>query len=228
MPYSSIRFARIALMLCIAACIGPTFAQPRISGTATVRDGDTLDMDGLRIRLFGVDAPEYGQSCTRPNGAHWACGVDATKALTNKIDKRRIECEQRDIDQYRRSVAVCRLGGEDINAWLVAEGWAVAYREFSKDYVDEEERARARKLNIWNGSIQQPEAYRREQGARDATTRDGPNCRIKGNINTSGDRIYHVPGGRFYEQTAITPSRGERMFCSEQEAKAAGWRRSRQ
>jgi endonuclease YncB( thermonuclease family) len=228
MPQPFTPVIRMALTLCVIACISPALAQPRISGTVTVRDGDTLDMDGLRIRLFGVDAPEYGQSCTRPNGAGWTCGVDSTTALANKIGKRRIECEQRDIDQYRRSVAVCRLNGEDLNAWLVAEGWAVAYREFSEDYVDEEERARARKRNIWNGSIQQPEAYRRAQSTRDATTQNDPNCRIKGNINTSGDRIYHLPGGRFYEQTAITPSRGERMFCSEQEAQTAGWRRSRQ
>lgn len=228
MPRSFANSLRIALALCVVACISPVLAQPRISGTVNVRDGDTLDMDGLRIRLFGVDAPEYGQSCTRPDGSSWACGVAATNALADKIGKRRIECEQRDIDTYRRSVAVCRLNGEDLNAWLVAEGWAVAYREFSKDYVDEEERARARKLNIWNGTLQQPEDYRREQGAREASTPDDPNCRIKGNISASGDRIYHVPGGRFYEQTVITRSRGERMFCSEQEARAAGWRKSRQ
>lgn len=228
MPYSFASSFKIAVACCVIALASPALAQPRISGTATVRDGDTLDMDGLRIRLFGVDAPEYAQSCTRPNGANWSCGVEAMQALAGKIGTRPIDCEQRDIDVYRRSVAVCRLNGEDLNAWLVNEGWAVAYREFSEDYVDEEERARAARRNIWNGSLQQPEAYRREQGAVDTNTRDDPNCRIKGNISSSGDRIYHVPGGEFYERTVITRSRGERMFCSEQEARAAGWRRSRQ
>ncbi|MDY6981812.1 MAG: thermonuclease family protein [Pseudomonadota bacterium] len=223
---------------CIIAFVSPALAQPRISGTATVRDGDTLDMDGLRIRLFGVDAPEYAQSCTRPDGASWPCGTAALDALANRIGKRRIECEQRDVDVYRRSVAVCRLDGEDLNAWLVAEGWAVAYREFSEDYVDEEESARARRLNIWNGSVQMPEAYRRQQdglgttsratNTNDSSPRADANCRIKGNISTSGERIYHVPSGEFYERTVISPNRGERMFCSEQEARAAGWRRSRQ
>ncbi|MGV3590817.1 MAG: thermonuclease family protein [Gammaproteobacteria bacterium] len=233
----------IALACCFIALAPPALAQPRISGTANVRDGDTLDMDGLRIRLFGVDAPEYAQSCTRPDGTSWACGTAALDALANRIGKRRIDCEQRDVDVYRRSVAVCRLDGEDLNAWLVAEGWAVAYREFSIDYVDEEEAARARRVNIWNGSVQQPEDFRREQGARvtngrAANGRGAPangsspgndaNCRIKGNIGSAGDRIYHVPGGEFYERTVITYSRGERMFCSEQDAQAAGWRRSRQ
>lgn len=221
---------RIALACCVVAFVSPALAQPRISGTATVRDGDTLDMDGLRIRLFGVDAPEYAQSCTRPDGTGWPCGTAALDALANKVGKRRIDCEQRDVDVYRRSVAVCRLNGEDLNAWLVAEGWAVAYREFSEDYVDEEETARARRLNIWNGSVQMPEAYRREQDGRgtNANTRTDANCRIKGNISTSGERIYHVPGGEFYERTVISSNRGERMFCSEQDARAAGWRRSRQ
>lgn len=233
---------RLALACCVIALTYPALAQPRISGTASVRDGDTLDMDGLRIRLFGVDAPEYAQSCARPDGTSWACGRAALDALAGKIGSRRIDCEQRDVDAYRRSVAVCRLGGEDLNAWLVAEGWAVAYREFSEDYVDEESAARARRRNIWNGSVQQPEDFRRQEDARatngraangrgtatSGANRNDANCRIKGNISSSGDRIYHIPGGEFYERTVITGNRGEMMFCSEQEAQAAGWRRSRQ
>lgn len=211
----------------LLASAPPVLAQPEISGKATAVDGDTLNMDGIRIRLFGVDAPEFAQRCTRPDGTGWACGAEARTALEARIGNRRLRCEQRDIDSYRRSVAVCRVDGEDLNAWLVASGWAVAYREFSEDYVAAEAAASARRLNIWNGSFQQPAAFRREQDAASASERDTRNCTIKGNISSNGDRIYHVPGGEFYEQTVISRGRGERLFCSEQEARAAGWRRSR-
>lgn len=218
---------RALLVLCSFSAALPVQAQPQISGKATVIDGDTLNMDGIRIRLFGVDAPEFAQSCTRPDGSSWTCGAQARAELEKRIGARRLDCEQRDIDSYRRSVAVCRVDGEDLNAWLVASGWAVAYREFSDDYVTHEAAASAQRLNIWNGSFQQPAAFRRELEAESTRERDTRNCTIKGNISQNGDRIYHVPGGEFYEQTVISRGRGERLFCTEQEARAAGWRRSR-
>lgn len=204
------------------------FAQVQITGTARVLDGDTLDLSGVRIRLFGVDAPESAQTCTRPDGASWACGTEARQALERKLANQPLRCDKRDIDNYGRIVAVCSLGNEDINSWLAANGWVVAYRQFSLDYTDEEAAAKGARMNLWNGSFQPPEEFRRAQGNnRSATTSTEANCKIKGNISTSGDRIYHVPGGEFYEQTMISAAQGERMFCSEQEAKSAGWRRSR-
>ena len=202
--------------------------QVEISGRAIVLDGDTINMEELGIRFYGVDAPEFAQNCTRPNGASWLCGAAASEALEDKLDNRRITCEQKDIDIYRRTVAVCRLDGEDLSAWLVASGWAMAYREFSQDYADAEATAREGRLNIWNGNFQAPEEFRREQSNNtetDAGNRRG--CEIKGNISARGDRIYHLRGGEFYERTTISLARGERVFCTEAEAQEAGWRRSR-
>lgn len=205
-----------------------TLGQALITGRTTVIDGDTLDMDGLRIRLYGVDAPEFEQTCTLNTGATWACGIEAREALAEKLDNQNISCEQKDVDRYRRSVAVCRLNDVDINAWLVASGWAVAYREFSSDYIDAEAAASSARLNIWRGNFKSPAEFRREQDSNtgtDSTNRRA--CTIKGNISASGELIYHMPGGEFYERTVISTARGERLFCTEKDAQDAGWRRSR-
>ena len=198
-------------------------------------DGDTLEIGGTRIRLFGIDAPERGQSC-QAGGELWICGGLAKLRLQDRISGRRVVCEERDRDRYGRIVAVCRAGGEDLNAWMVSEGWALAYRRYSEAYVDEEARAKSARAGVWRGEFVPPWDWRRDtRQARApkrktprAENRDSGGCRIKGNISRhGGERIYHVPSGHYYDQTRIDTSKGERWFCSEAEARAAGWRRSR-
>ena len=124
-----------------------------------------------------------------------------------------------------------RGGGGDLNAWMVTEGWAFAYRRYSLDYVDEESRAQAAKRGVWRGEVVAPWEWRkgvRLGGTQSTTRQESERCNIKGNIGKNGARIYHVPGGRYYAQTRINTSKGERWFCTEGEARAAGWRRSRQ
>ena len=128
-------------------------------------------------------------------------------------------------------VAVCRAGGEDVNAWMVAQGWAFAYRQYSRRYLAEEMAAKAAERGIWRGDVVPPWDWRRGKRLADtgATLKRGSGrCKIKGNISKGGKRIYHLPGGRFYDQTRINTSQGERWFCSESEAQSAGWRRSGQ
>ena len=205
-------------------------SRPTLSGRARVVDGDTLEVGGQRIRLHGVDAPESRQSCV-VQGRRWACGERATRALAGRIEGRMVSCEERDRDRYARIVAVCRNDGENVNAWMVSQGLALAYRQYSRDYVSEEANARAARRGIWRGDFVPPWDWRR--GERLAGTRSAPKsavgsgCQIKGNIGRDGTRIYHVPGGQFYERTRIDTSRGERWFCTEAEARGAGWRKSR-
>ena len=204
-----------------------------LSGRARVVDGDTIDMGGTRVRLHGVDAPESDQSCVA-QGARWPCGRRAARALGQRLGGRTVVCEERDRDRYGRIVAVCRQGGRDINAWLVAEGWALAYRRYSRAYVGEESTARAPRKGVWRGEFVAPWDWRRGKRLRGAERTTAPaaqaaskRCNIKGNISrNSGRRIYHVPGDPYYARTRIDPSRGERWFCSEAEARAAGWRRA--
>lgn len=204
-------------------------ADAALTGPARIIDGDTLEVRGIRVRLHGIDAPESAQRC-RSASRIWSCGREATRALSRRIGSHPVACKQRDRDRYGRVVAVCRVGGEDVNAWMVAEGWAFAYRKYSRRYLAQEKAARAAKRGVWRGEVVAPWDWRRGQRLTDTGTamkQGGGACKIKGNISKGGARIYHLPGGQFYDRTRIDTSRGERWFCSEGEARAAGWRRSR-
>jgi endonuclease YncB( thermonuclease family) len=210
-------------------------AQERISGRAVITDGDSFEIGSTSIRLFGIDAPEGQQSCTR-NGLDWACGNEAERQLRRLIGERNVTCTQRDVDDYGRIVAVCRSGNVDLAAEMARLGFATAYRRYSTDYVDEENEAKAAHRGIWAGEFTNPEAYRRDDApARRSRGNEPPpasrssrsGCNVKGNINGDGERIYHLPGSPSYDDTSIDESRGERWFCSAAEALAAGWRAPR-
>ena len=129
-----------------------------------------------------------------------------------------VRCAGGDRDRYDRLLAVCSAGGRDLNAVLVAEGMAEAYRKYARDYIPEETQARAARRGIWAGPHLAPEAARR------GPVQNPPGaCRIKGNISKKG-QIFHLPGSRDYDRTRIDPTKGERWFCTEAEALAAGWR----
>jgi endonuclease YncB( thermonuclease family) len=133
------------------------------AGQASVIDGDTLEIHSQRIRLFGIDAPEGRQTCDR-DGRAWRCGQHAALALADKIGRRRIDCHERDRDRYRRIVAICYLNGEDLNGWLVRQGWALDYRQYSKGrYAAEEAEARTAKRGMWAGAFQKPWEWRRRR-----------------------------------------------------------------
>ena len=134
----------------------------------------------------------------------------------------------RSLRSNRRGVPQCRARPECVD---VSQGLALAYRRYSRDYVGEEASARNGRLGMWRGDFIPPWDWRRGErlaGNRSAAkSAAGSGCRIKGNIGRDGSRIYHVPGGQFYDRTRIDTSRGERWFCTEVEARGAGWRRSR-
>ena len=109
-----------------------------------ITDGDTLKLNGVVYRLWGIDAPETKQDC--PDG--WAAGRLATTHLQSLISGRNVICERRDIDRYGRTVAICRAGGEDLGAMMVRDGYAWAFLRYSADYADQEARARADRLGV--------------------------------------------------------------------------------
>jgi endonuclease YncB( thermonuclease family) len=226
------------------ACSAQTGCAPKaadaITGRAKVVDGDSLEIGADRIRLYGIDAPEGRQECRR-NGKPWRCGDDAAAKLRSLVRGATLRCTPRDMDEYGRSVAVCRNGNVDVNAQMVRSGLALAYRRYSGDYVAEEDEARGAKRGLWASEFTPPWEWRRE--SREETAQKSPRvaeesgpvtpprgpaagCRIKGNINARGEKLYHTPDSPAYESTTIDERAGERWFCTEAEAQAAGWRKA--
>lgn len=215
----------------------PAAAQT-ITGPATVIDGDTLEMTGTRIRLFGMDAPEKAQTCNRGGNA-WACGEDARALVETLISGRPVECTGRDTDVYGRLVAVCTAGGLDLGRSVVEGGLAVALQGPDSEYGLIAERAKAFRIGIWGTDFQTPAEWRaahprdagpiRAVATRVEQTRTRPQiyrnkfgCAIKGNRSRRGEWIYHLPGMEYYDRT-----RPEELFCTEAQALAAGYRRSK-
>ena len=225
-----------ALALALAAPAASQSVQPGMSfyGLARSKDGDSLTVGSREVRLFGIDAPEFDQTCTR-KGASWSCGTKAADHLSRLVTGRDVRCRLVSTDQYGRSVSRCTVGTTDINAEMVESGFATAFRQYSSDYVAAEARAKSAKRGIWSGTFEAPSAYRREERQVHATRHTRPartagrstdwggrsRCVIKGNQNRRGQWIYHLPGMPYYDQT-----RAEQLFCSEAEAQAAGYRRA--
>ena len=195
-----------------------------ITGRAEVADGDTLTVAGIKVRLHGIDAPELDQTCQKADGLRWACGRWSRDALLKIAGQGKVTCEGSAQDRYGRLLATCTVKGADIGRALVRMGAAEAYRRYSTAYVDDEKVAAIGGLGLWQGRHNSPEAFR---AADVPAPQAGPgDCVIKGNISGNG-HIYHLPGQENYDDTRISPSKGERWFCSEAEARAAGWRRAR-
>lgn len=189
-----------------------------------VVDGDTFWVGDEKIRLFGIDAPEAGQTCTDAVGATWDCSSWATERLSAVLGAGQLRCRGDDRDRYGRLLATCSVAGRDVGESLVSDGAVRAFRRFSSRYVAAEEAARAAGRGIWAGASQAPWDYR-ATASSNAQSGAPAGCRIKGNISDNG-RIYHMPGQENYARTRISLTRGERWFCSEAEARAAGWRKA--
>jgi endonuclease YncB( thermonuclease family) len=154
--------ALVALLAWLRPEGGPP-AQAALAGYAVVTDGDTLVLNGQRLRLEGVDAPESAQTCER-SGVPWPCGADATLALRLFLHGKVLRCEDRGRDRFGRILARCWVGDQDLGAWLVREGWAVAYTDFSWRYLPQEAQARWEGRGLWGGRFERPSDWRRAQG----------------------------------------------------------------
>lgn len=125
-----------------------------------VIDGDTIHIGKLKYRLFGIDAPEIKQICEKDN-TKIQCGVIAKSVLKNKIADKIPECIVKDKDRYQRLVAECFIGKESLSRFMVREGYAVAYSQYSKDFIEDEKYAKENKLGIWSMNFQIPSEYRK-------------------------------------------------------------------
>lgn len=149
----------LAVILAVTAS-SPALAHPAIIGIASVIDGDTIEIHGERIRLEGIDAPEGRQRCLRA-GVEWRCGQAAALALDEWIASRTVQCRATGKDRYGRLLARCSVSGEDMQAWLVRNGFALAYRRYSLDYVAIEDQARAARSGVWSSEFMLPWEWRK-------------------------------------------------------------------
>ncbi len=144
-----------------------------LAGRASVIDGDTLEIQGKRVRLNGIDAPESWQMCNTADGKSYRCGKDAAFALADFLDASQpVTCLAVAADRYGRTVADCfRADNEPVNGWLVRQGWAVDWVRYSNgEYAGEQGEARSARRGIWRGSFQMP------CEARAARSKRAPAC----------------------------------------------------
>ena len=157
-------FGIIALLAAYAYVKKPSRTlAPVITGQASVIDGDTISIDGTHIRLQGIDAPEWDQTCDDAKGATWSCGSRAARELGAQVRGIALTCKTSDFDQYDRVLAVCSMpDGTNVNVWLVRQGWAVAFGR-APLYASAEAEARAAKRGIWQGAFTRPSEWRQRE-----------------------------------------------------------------
>jgi endonuclease YncB( thermonuclease family) len=237
------RFAAALLVL-----LAPSLAHAAdVSGAPKIREADTVQIGNSRIRLSGIDAPSVDQLCLNTKGERWTCGIAARDELIKHTDGKSWTCRLGQTDRRGRALSRCEVDGEDIQKWLVRSGWALAFTRFSHDYEADEKEAREAKVGMWQGAFIAPWDWRVRNkktailgavkvpdtahaillASASGPVAPSPDCTIKGNVNSSGECIYHQPTSRWYAQIKMQISKGTRWFCSVEEAEAAGCRETR-
>src|SRR3979490_2077638 len=239
----------LKLLFAIMAVLLPAMAQAAdIVGIAKVREGDHVQIGSNRIRLGGIDAPSVDQLCLNNAGERWNWGAAARDELIKHADNKTWTCHTRQVvDRRGRTVARCEVDGEDIQKWMVRNGWALSYGRGSPDYDEEEEAARRAKAGMWQGAFIAPWDWRVRNkktailgsvkppdnantillASASGPVAPSPDCTIKGNVNRSGECIYHQPTSRWYAKIKMQIAKGTRWFCSADEAAAPGCRETK-
>jgi endonuclease YncB( thermonuclease family) len=240
-------FVPTVLAVCIVGFLSQNAAVGQdgvVVGVPRIVDGDTVEIAATKIRLVGIDAPETDQLCLDRSGKRWACGITSRDELIHLVGAKSWTCRVSGRDRYGRSLATCESGGEDVEKWMVRNGWALSFVRYSHAYDKDEVVAREAKAGLWAGAFIAPWDWRsRNKGTTilgavsvptnaqsillssvSAAEAPSPDCEIKGNINRQGECIYHLPGTRYYSAVKMDRSKGKRWFCSPAEAEAAGCR----
>lgn len=136
------------------------FAAGNVAAEMKITDGDSIEMDGVRIRLSGIDAPEYQQVCFDQRGEEYLCGLKAREELVRLIGGREVNCVREKKDIYKRDLSTCYAGEVNLNQKMLENGWAVAYKTDKEEYLAAEQNAKKNKRGVWQGKFMKPELYR--------------------------------------------------------------------
>ena len=153
-------FIIVAAVTAVLSTAAAPVPQQSIAGQARIADGGTLQIGNERIRLFGIDAPGIGQSCNDDQGAPYSCGLTSLGALQRHIGNDPVTCEPVGRDEHGDTLARCYTHGEDLNRWMVTNGWAIAHRQLTEDYVQAEDQAHSRHAGMWRGAFALPSQLR--------------------------------------------------------------------
>lgn len=193
-----------------------------ISGRARVIAPDLIRVDGVTVKLAGIEAPEAEQICTKSNGRRSKCAAAAKAALASMLRNRIISCTPSREDDTGVVIAQCDIDGTNINAELVRSGFAFSANDsFFGSLSSEEESARSGHAGLWQGEVERPSEWR-EKVWNDAKQDSPGGCPIKGTVRGS-QKTYTMPWSANYKRARVRADRAERWFCSEEEAKAAGF-----
>ena len=161
----------IRIIITLLVLLSNSIAE-EISGIPKVVDGDTVHIDSYKFRLEGIDAPEMRQQCKKESFKisffigftfykDYSCGRVSKEKLITKIDTTEIKCISSSKDRYKRYIATCYKGKTNLNQWMVRNGFAIAYKRYSKKYVPDEVFAKENKLGLWQGKFMEPEKWRK-------------------------------------------------------------------
>jgi endonuclease YncB( thermonuclease family) len=196
-----------------------------------VIDGDTLQIDGHLVQLYGIDAPELGQLCDRGDDL-WECGRESALYLQKRVsfEGPPIRCSSWEGESKSKVdaeivVGVCQIGPKDVGLTMVNNGYAVALPDSFPDYQRAEAQAREAKLGLWQTDFVLPWEWREGRGPEIRASDWARNCIIKGVPGPADERTYYVPTDEKYAEVSVDPGGHGRMFCSDEEARAAGWTR---
>ena len=195
-----------------------------LSGRALAVNGDMIRISGQLIRLAGIEAPEPKQPCLKANGRRWSCGSSAASALERMVRGKQVTCEASGTDDAGRTLAKCVAADQDLAAELVRAGHVFADEGMFRSYGAEEDIAKAAKAGLWQGESVRPNAWR-ERVWEEAKRTAPEGCPIKGIVRAS-DRVYAMPWSSDYRTAKVRTIKGERWFCSEDDARAAGFKLS--
>ena len=152
---------KIILAISISVLVFLFFTYTDIkSQDIKITDGDTIKINGEKIRFSGIDTPELNQTCVK-EGVKNSCGLTARQILTDKIIDNKVKCIKEGKDRYKRILAECFVNNESLSRYLVRSGYAFAYRKYSKKFIIDEDYARANKLGMWSMEFEYPWDFRR-------------------------------------------------------------------